>query len=201
MLETFSSGGLLMIPISVASVTALAICAERAWFLQRGRVLPAGTVNQFKQLLEKKGFSDEDFQMLASSCLLGQVFFEGLKKAKLGKDEMKEAMGASVTQSSYLLEKYLTTLGVIAAVCPLLGLLGTVIGMIDVFATINETGARNSFLLAGGISTALVTTAAGLIIAIPSLVMHRVFVRRVDEFVSEMDNQSIKFIDLIESMR
>ena len=111
---------------------------------------------------------------------------------------MREAMEVSLNQATYILERYLTALGVIASVSPLLGLLGTVIGMIEVFDTITDTESKNAALLAGGISTALVTTASGLIVAIPSLVMHRMFVRRVEEFVSQMEQKGTKFIDFLD---
>ena len=196
MLESIASGGLLMIPIIVASVIALAICIERSWFLRREKVVPQDALLRFQKLLQKNGYTEEELRALASSSLLGWVYFDVLKKVKLGREEMKEAMEVSISQASYVLERYLTTLGVIASVCPLLGLLGTVIGMIDVFDTITETGAKSAVSLAGGISIALVTTASGLVVAIPSLVMHRVFVRRVDEFLSEMTQKTTKFVDL-----
>jgi len=196
MLESIASGGLLMIPIIVASVIALAICIERSWFLRREKVVPQDALLRFQKLLQINGYTEEELRALASSSLLGWVYFDVLKKVKLGREEMKEAMEVSISQASYVLERYLTTLGVIASVCPLLGLLGTVIGMIDVFDTITETGAKSAVSLAGGISIALVTTASGLVVAIPSLVMHRVFVRRVDEFLSEMTQKTTKFVDL-----
>jgi len=196
MLESIASGGLLMVPIIVASVIALAICIERSWFLRREKVVPQDALLRFQKLLQKNGYTEEELRALASSSLLGWVYFDVLKKVKLGREEMKEAMEVSISQASYVLERYLTTLGVIASVCPLLGLLGTVIGMIDVFDTITETGAKSAVSLAGGISIALVTTASGLVVAIPSLVMHRVFVRRVDEFLSEMTQKTTKFVDL-----
>ncbi len=185
-----------MVPIIIASVIALAICIERSWFLRRENVVPHDALLRFQELLQKRDYSEEELRSQAASSLLGWVYFDVLKKAKLGKEEMKDAMEVSISQASYILERYLTTLGVIASVCPLLGLLGTVIGMIDVFDTITETGAKNAASLAGGISIALVTTASGLIVAIPSLIMHRVFVRRVDEFLSEMIQKTTKFVDL-----
>lgn len=196
MLESIASGGLLMVPIVVASVIALAICIERSLFLRREKVVPQDVLLRFQELLQKKSYSEEELRRLAASSLLGWVYFDVLKKAKLGREEMKDAMEVSISQAGYILERYLTTLGVIASVCPLLGLLGTVIGMIDVFDTITETGAKSAVSLAGGISIALVTTASGLIVAIPSLVMHRIFVRRVDEFLSEMTQKTTKFVDL-----
>ena len=199
MVESISSGGILMLPIILASVIALAICIERCWFLRREKVMPEDTVSRIKELLRKKDYSEEKLRFVSTSSLFGWVCFDVLKKARLSKDDMKDSIEASISEASYHLERYLTTLGVIASVCPLLGLLGTVIGMIDVFDTITETGAKNAASLAGGISTALVTTASGLIVAIPSLVMHRVFVRRVDEFLSEMSQKATRIVDSLES--
>ena len=166
---------------------------------------PAFIVNKilsgFQDLLKRKKYTEEELRAQASASLVGWVCFDILKKASSGREDMREAMEVSLNQATYILERYLTALGVIASVSPLLGLLGTVIGMIDVFDTITDTESKNAALLAGGISTALITTASGLIVAIPSLVMHRMFVRRVEEFVSEIEQKGSKFIDFLDKAK
>ena len=187
-----------MLPIVLASIMALAICLERLLFLQKEKIVPGDCLSGFQELLKRKKYTEEELRTQASSSLVGWVYFDILKKVSSGREDMREAMEVSLNQATYILERYLTALGVIASVSPLLGLLGTVIGMIDVFDTITDTGSKNAASLAGGISTALITTASGLIVAIPSLVMHRMFVRRVEEFVSEMEQKGTKFIDFLD---
>ena len=187
-----------MLPIVLASILALAICLERLWFLQKEKIVPGDCLSGFKDLLNRKKYTEEELRSQASSSLVGWVCFDILKKASSGREDMREAMEVSLNQATYILERYLTALGVIASVSPLLGLLGTVIGMIDVFDTITDTGSKSAVSLAGGISTALITTASGLIVAIPSLVMHRMFIRRVEEFISEMEQKGTKFIDFLD---
>ena len=184
-----------MLPIVLASILALAICLERLWFLQKEKIVPGDCLSGFQYLLNQKKYTEEELRSQASSSLMGWVCFDILKKASSGREDMREAMEVSLNQATYILERYLTALGIIASVSPLLGLLGTVIGMIDVFDTITDTGSKSAVSLAGGISTALITTASGLIVAIPSLVMHRMFIRRVEEFISEMEQKGTKFID------
>ena len=198
MFDLFSSGGVLMFPIVLASIMALAICLERLWFLQKDKIVPADCLSGFQDLLKRKKYTEEELRSEASSSLVGWLCFDILKKASFGREDMREAMEVSLNQATYILERYLTALGIIASVSPLLGLLGTVIGMIDVFDTITDTGSKNAVSLAGGISTALITTASGLIVAIPSLVMHRMFIRRVEEFVSDMEQKGTKFIDFLD---
>ena len=198
MFDWVSSGGVLMLPIVLASILAMAICLERLWFLQKEKIVPGDCLSGFQDLLNRKKYTEEELRSQASSSLVGWVCIDILKKASSGREDMREAMEVSLNQATYILERYLTALGVIASVSPLLGLLGTVIGMIDVFDTITDTGSKSAVSLAGGISTALITTASGLIVAIPSLVMHRMFIRRVEEFISEMEQKGTKFIDFLD---
>ena len=110
---------------------------------------------------------------------------------------MKAAMEEATMQVNHELERYLTALGIIASIAPLLGLLGTVVGMIDVFDSLLTEGAGNANVLAGGISTALITTAAGMSVAIPALIFHRIFLRRVDEMIVDVENEASKFVDMV----
>ena len=128
---------------------------------------------------------------------LGHVLAAGVTNYNRGRDVTKEAMEEAVVQINHDLERYLTALGIIASIAPLLGLLGTVIGMIDVFDNLMVEGAGNASVLSGGISTALITTAAGLSVGIPSLMFHRFFLRRVDELVVDVEQESSKLVEMM----
>lgn len=135
---------------------------------------------------------------LRASSPLGQVLAAGVANAKRGRDVMKEAMEEVAGQVSHDLERYLTSLGVIASISPLLGLLGTVVGMIKVFTALMLEGAGNANVLAGGISQALITTAAGLSVAIPAIMFHRFFLRRVDELMVTMEQEAVKLVEMMQ---
>ena len=132
---------------------------------------------------EKLDYRDVPVPKLDSNEVILQVLAAGVSNAKRGRDVMKEAMEEAASQVSHDMERYLTSLGIIASISPLLGLLGTVVGMIKVFSALMLEGAGNANVLAGGISQALITTAAGLSVAIPALIFHRFFLRRIDELV------------------
>ncbi len=186
-----------MVPILLCSVVAAAISVERLWSMQRSRILPkdllAQTWNHFKQ----GGFDQQKSRDLRTNSPLGQVLAAGVVNTKRGREIMKEAMEEATMQVNHELERYLTALGIIASITPLLGLLGTVVGMIDVFDSLLTEGAGNANVLAGGISTALITTAAGMSVAIPALIFHRIFLRRVDEMIVDVENEASKFVDMV----
>jgi len=138
---------------------------------------------------------------LKASSPLGRILAAGLSNSRHGRDVMKESIQEAASHVIHDLERYLNSLGTIAAITPLLGLLGTVIGMIKVFTEIMLQGTGNANVLAGGISEALITTAAGLSIAIPSLILHRYFVRRIDGIVITLEQETIKLVDALHSDR
>lgn len=197
MLELITAGGWLMIIIVICSVMAIAICIERTYVLNRGRIAPPHLLaNVWKQL--KAGELDGGkLRKLRESSPLGRILAAGLANSHHGRDVMKESIEEAAGHVVHDLEKYLNTLGTIAAIAPLLGLLGTVVGMIRVFAEIMSQGTGNASALAGGISEALITTAAGLCVAIPALVMHRYFSGRIDGIVIELEQQTIKLVDAL----
>ncbi len=197
MLEIIQAGGWLMVPILLCSVVAAAICVERLWTLQRSRVLPKNLLAQTWTALKQEEFDQQKTRDLRAGSPLGHVFASGISNAKRGREIMKEAMEEATNQVNQDLERYLTALGIIASIAPLLGLLGTVVGMIDVFDNLMREGSGNANLLAGGISTALITTASGLSVAIPALMFHRFFLRRVDELVVEVEHESTKLMDMV----
>ena len=135
---------------------------------------------------------------LRNNSPLGQVLAAGIANAKRSRDIIKEAMEEAAGQVGHDLERYLTSLGIIASISPLIGLLGTVVGMIKVFTALMLEGAGNANVLAGGISQALITTAAGLSVAIPALIFHRFFLRRVEELVVTMEQEAGKLVDILQ---
>lgn len=197
MLEILQSGGWLMVPILLCSIVAAAIAGERLWTLQRGRVLPENLLARTWTPLKSGGLDAQKLRELCSGSSLGNVFAAGIANHRRGREVVKQAMVEATDQVSHELERYLTSLGIIAQISPLLGLLGTVWGMIEVFTELMAAGAGNASLLAGGISKALITTAAGLTVAIPALMFHRFFQRRVDEMVVSVEQEAGKLADIM----
>ena len=195
------AGGWLMLPILLASVMALAIIGERFWALQHKRIAPRHLVGQIWQWYKSDALDDEHIDGLAANSPLGRILAAGLINRNHPREIMKEAIEETGRQVVLELERYLNTLGTIASVTPLLGLLGTVIGMIKVFAAITTHGVGNPEVLAGGISEALITTAAGLSVAIPSLIFYRFFRGRVDELVLVMEEEALKIVDVMHGDR
>ena len=201
MLELIQSGGWLMVPILLCSVLAAAICVERWWTLQRARIAPTDLLAQTWSAVKSKEVDQQRLRDLRSESPLGQVLAAGLVNAGRGRDVMKEAMEEAAGQVMHEMQRYLTALGTIASISPLVGLLGTVVGMIKVFQALQLHGAGNANVLAGGISQALITTAAGIAVAIPALIFHRMFVRRVDEHAVTLEQQGSKLIDIMQGDR
>ncbi|MBX2823878.1 MAG: MotA/TolQ/ExbB proton channel family protein [Gammaproteobacteria bacterium] len=198
MWDIISAGGLLMLPIVICSVIALAIVAERFWTLRTDKVLPANLVADVWRMASTKQLTDEKLRALQTESPLGQVLAAGLMNHRSDREAMKSAIEEVGSHVAHELERYLTALGTIAAVTPLMGLLGTVIGMIRVFTNILDVGVGNPSQLAGGISQALITTAGGLMVAIPALLFYRYFRARVDTLVIGMEKESIKLVDVLQ---
>lgn len=199
MLEIVQSGGWLMVPILLSSILAAAISVERLWTLQRSRITPRNLLAQVWAALKNGELDGQRLRELRASSPLGQVLAAGVANASRGREVMKEAMEEAAAQVTHDLERYLTSLGIIASISPLLGLLGTVVGMIQVFTALMLEGAGNANVLAGGISQALITTAAGLSVAIPAIIFHRFFLRRVDELVMIMEQEAVKLVEIMQN--
>src|SRR5690606_25058434 len=195
MLEIVQAGGWLMVPIIACSVIAAAIILERLWTLQEKRVLPKHIVTYVRDWMQHNELEPEHLQKLHQSSPLGQILAAGLASRDAPRDVVRERIEDSGRHVVHELERYLNPLHTIAAICPLLGLLGTVIGMIKVFAAIMANGVGNPASLAGGISEALVTTAAGLSVAIPALIGHRYLRSRVDGLVVKMEKEAWRFLE------
>lgn len=199
MLELLTAGGFLMIPILLCSVVVVAICIERLVTLNAKKISPPHLLATVWQQLKADQLDTAKLKTLKQSSPLGRILAAGLSNAYHGREVMKESIQEAASHVVHELERYLNTLGTIAAVTPLLGLLGTVMGMIKVFSEIMTQGTGNASVLAGGISEALITTAAGLSVAIPALVMHRYFVGRIDGIVVELEQETIKLVDALHS--
>jgi len=197
MLEIVQAGGWLMLPIIACSVVAVAIVLERLWTLQEKRVLPANVANQVADWLQQNQLDVQHVQQLHQSSPLGQVLAAGLAYRHAPRDVLKEVVEDSGRHAVHDLERYLGALGTIAAISPLLGLLGTVSGMIRAFTAITTEGVGNPTVLAGGISEALITTAAGLAVAIPALIAYRYLRGRVDGLVIKIEKESTRFIEAL----
>ena len=201
MLEFIKAGGWLMIPIILCSIVAVAICLERLWTLNRSKLAPSNLLAAVWKNIQAGRLDSNAIKSLRRESALGLILAAGLSNTNAGRDVMKESIEEAASYVVHDMERYLNTLGTIASVTPLLGLLGTVIGMIKVFSDIMIHGAGNAALLAGGISEALITTAAGLTVAIPALIMHRYFQRKIDTVVVTMEQEATKLVDALHSER
>jgi len=193
--ELVKAGGWLMLPIIASSVVALAIIFERFWALKRDKVIPDQLVNKVWQWVQKKQMNTERMKELRSSSPMGRILASGLVNSYQSRDLMKEGIEDTGRHVALDLERFLNTLGTIAAIAPLLGLLGTVVGMIQVFSVMNSVGVGDPGEMAGGISKALITTAAGISVAIPSLAFHSYFRGKVDALIVDMEQESLKLVD------
>lgn len=190
-----------MLPIIACSVVAMAIIIERLWALRIRRVVPENLVAQIWQTHRKGQLNSATLNTIRESSPLGRMLAAGLLNRKHSREVMKEAIEEVGRQVVLELERYLNTLGTIASITPLLGLLGTVIGMIKVFTAITTAGVGNPTVLAGGISEALITTAAGLSVAIPALMFHRFFNGKVEKLVLVMEEEALKMVEVMQGER
>ena len=186
-----------MIPIIACSVVAMAIIFERLWALRSKRVVPPNLVARVWQYHRKGKLDNANISVIRDGSSLGRILAAGLVNRQHSREIMKESIEESGRQVVSEMERYLNTLGTIASIAPLLGLLGTVIGMIKVFSAITIAGVGNPTILAGGISEALITTATGLSVAIPSLMFHRYFESRVQRLVVKMEEESLKMVEIM----
>ncbi len=197
MLELVKAGGWLMLPILICSVLALAIIIQRFYTLRRSRVIPDGALQAVYSQYKAGNLTSEYINSLREKSPLEQVLAAALINRNQPRAVMKEAIEEEGRQIVHGLEYFLGALATIAAISPLLGLLGTVLGMIDVFAAIVTAGVGNPGVLAGGISKALITTAAGLSVAIPALIFHEILSSRVDQLILDMEDKAVQMVDVL----
>lgn len=184
----------------LASVIAVALIIERAVTLRRSKVVPHGLLASVISEFRQHGVSEESLKRLNAHSHLGRVFAAGLKNVKSSREVMKEAIEEAGRSCAHDLERFLTSLGTIASISPLMGLFGTIVGMIEIFGSATAAG-NNPQQLAHGISVALYNTGFGLIIAIPSMIFYRHFRALVDSFIIEMELQAVKLVELVHGER
>lgn len=201
MFEIVKSGGWVMVPILLCSVVALAIIAERFWTLRKQRICPRHLVDQIWQWAKSGHLDVSRITSLRANSPLGRILAAGLMNRHHSREIMKESIEEAGRHVVLELERYLSTLGTIASITPLLGLLGTVLGMIKVFTVVSTIGVGSPTDMAGGLSEALITTAAGLSVAIPSLMFYRHFQRRIDELVATMEQEALKMVEILHGER
>jgi biopolymer transport protein ExbB len=199
MWEIVQAGGTLMWPIILCSIVAAAIVLERLWTLQDRRVLPPDLTRKVWKLVEANQINDKVIAALEQNSPLGKLLAAGLANRHRPREVLMERLEDAGRHVVHELERFLNTLGTIAGVSPLLGLLGTVTGIIKAFNAINAGGAGDPRMLSGGIAEALVATAAGLCVAIPSLVAYRYLRGRVDTIVVEMEKNALRLADAVEA--
>ena len=198
MFEIVKAGGPMMGPIILASIVAAAIILERLWTLQSKRVLPAELTDKVWRWVEAGQIQDKHIAALEQNSPLGKVLAAGLANRHRDRTILKEAIEDTGRHVVHELDRFIGTLGMIASLSPLMGLLGTVMGMIRTFNAITTAGVGNPTALAGGIAEALITTAAGLAVAIPATIGYRLLRGRVERLVVAMEKEAMKLVQAIE---
>lgn len=201
MLAIIEAAGWPIWPIILCSIIAVGIIGERFWSLRQEVVAPRSLLPQVVQEYRQKGVSPDMLDRLAQSSLMGRIFAAALRNVGSTREVMRESIEEAGRAAAHDLARFLTTLGTIATMSPLLGLLGTIIGMIEIFGVQGPTGMANPAQLAHGISVALYNAAFGIIVAVPSLVFYRHFRARVDSLVVEMEIQAVKLVEIIQGER
>lgn len=197
MLEFLARGGVLMIPLGICSVVSLAIIIERALNLRAARILPPDVIQQARLLLAENQVGEAVILCRRQPSAIGRILLAAISNYDKEKEELKSIVEDAGRQEVPTLDRYLGVLGTIAAISPLLGITGTVFGMIRVFATISEKGVAHPSQLAGGIYEALITTAAGLVIAIPTLIFYNYFTARSDRLILELEKQAYRVVEIL----
>ena len=201
MIDYIYQGGWFMLPLLICCILLISIVIERFWFLQKRLVVPNGVLNNFVRLVKTEKISITQQESFSTTSSLGALLVVAYKYKDKPRMSLEEKISEKAADIKLDLERNLNMLGIIASISPLLGLLGTVVGMITVFANINLLGtSSNADFLASGISEALITTAFGLIVAVPGLVFYRMFQHKVDKLMINLQNQTSTFIDFIESL-
>jgi biopolymer transport protein ExbB len=199
MFEIVKAGGIMMGPLILASIVAAAIFLERLWTLQSKRVLPAELTQKVWRWVEQRQIQDKHIVALQQNSPLGKILAAGLLNRYRDRTVIRESIEDTGRHVVHELERFIGTLGTIASMSPLMGLLGTVFGMIRTFNSITSGGMGNPAALAGGIAEALITTAAGLTVAIPALLAYKFLRGRVQALVVQMEKEAIKLVEALET--
>ncbi len=199
MYEFLVKGGPVVIPIIACSVVALGVFLERLWALQRSRVIPDTFIRRIEQLIGDRRLNDALLLCQENHNPMARVMAAALKTAAKPRPRVKESVEEVGKYEGAMLERYVEIVGTVAAISPLLGLLGTVLGMIKVFQRVEEFGLGDPSVFASGIWEALITTAIGLSVAIPAFIFYKYLLARVDRLIIEMEDRSLGMIDLVAS--
>lgn len=200
MFAIFQAAGWPIYLLLIASIVAVALIIERALFLRRSRLLPKQLLDEVIRVYHNGKITPDIIEKLKNNSPLGTVLAAALRNVEAPREVMKESIEEAGRGVAHLLERFLTTLGTIASLAPLMGLFGTIVGMIEIFGAQNATG-TNPAVLAHGISTALYNTGFGLAIAMPALIAYRHFRALVDSFIIDMELQAVKFVDIVHGAR
>lgn len=197
MFEILKAGGWLIVPIMLCSVLSITIVVERFWSLQKNKIMPRHLVAQIFNWHKNNELTLENIRALRAGSPLGRMLAAGLTSRTVNHAFMKQSIEDAGRHEVHELERYLNSLGTIAAITPLLGLLGSVLGLMEVFTSMTSQGIGNPQALGSGISQIMIATAAGLLVAIPSLTFYRYFQRRVDELMIAMEQQALHLLELM----
>lgn len=197
MYDFLIKGGTIMIPIGICSVVALAVFLERLWSLQRRRIIPDGFIKRIEELIAQARVNDALLLCQEYRNPMANIMAAALRNASRNRERVKEAVEESGRFEGAMLERYIEVVGTCSAISPLLGLLGTVLGMIEVFQGVEVGGLGDPAFFAAGIWKALITTAVGLAVAIPAYIFYKYLLSRVDTLLVEMEERSLRMVDLV----
>ena len=200
MLDIINAAGWPIWPLIFASIIAVAIIFERLWALRENIIAPENLLLEAQKMITKNGVKKEAIQSLQKHSMLGEIFASALNNYNSPSEVIKEAIEETGRAINHRLERYLSTLGTIATVAPLLGLFGTIIGMVELFSSFTSSG-HDVAIFARGISIALYNTAGGIVVAVPAMIAYRFFRSKIDDLVVEMEQQAIKLVEIINGKR
>lgn len=200
MLDIINAAGWPIWPLIFASIIAVAIIFERIWALRSNIIAPDNLLSEVQKMITKDGVKKESIRSLQNHSMLGEIFASALNNYNNSSEIIKEAIEETGRAVNHKLERYLSTLGTIATVAPLLGLFGTIIGMVELFSSFTSSG-HDVAVFARGISIALYNTAGGIVVAVPAMIAYRFFRSKIDNLVVEMEQQAIKLVEIINGQR
>ncbi|MDA9211220.1 MotA/TolQ/ExbB proton channel family protein [Methylophilaceae bacterium] len=200
MLDIINAAGWPIWPLIFASIIAVAIIFERIWALRSNIIAPDNLLSEVQKMITKDGVKKEAIRSLQNHSMLGEIFASALNNYNNSSEIIKEAIEETGRAVNHKLERYLSTLGTIATVAPLLGLFGTIIGMVELFSSFTSSG-HDVAVFARGISIALYNTAGGIVVAVPAMIAYRFFRSKIDNLVVEMEQQAIKLVEIINGQR
>ena len=200
MVDIIDAAGWPIWPLIFSSIIAVAIIFERLWALRENIIAPENLLLEAQKMITKDGVKKEAIQSLQKHSMLGEIFASALNNYNSPSEVIKEAIEETGRAINHRLERYLSTLGTIATVAPLLGLFGTIIGMVELFSSFTSSG-HDVAIFARGISIALYNTAGGIVVAVPAMIAYRFFRSKIDDLVVEMEQQAIKLVEIINGKR